>query len=190
MNQLQFDNGRYLNLPLSYPNVLADAEVKKRINEISTPTTAARFYLNGKKLSASDYKSYSDNLNLPSAPIQVRFALVTQRTSLRKFPTIDRVFNAQMNTDIDRFQESAVFPGEAVTVLNISKDQQWAFVQNYHYRAWLQLKDIAFAPKHIIEQFIDAKQRFLQRIFWNCSDTINLKYFFSRLIFYNGIFVF
>ncbi|XQW86763.1 SH3 domain-containing protein [Thalassotalea piscium] len=161
LNQQQFASEVFLKDPLSYPELITAEQVKKVITEISKPSKAARYYNKDKPLTDVDYQGYFNNMGLtfPDDQVKVKFALVTRRSSLRTFPTLDRVFNEQMNTDIDRFQESAVFPGEALAVLHISKDKQWAFVQNYHYRAWLQIKDIAFASKQTIEAFINKSER-------------------------------
>ena len=62
---------------------------------------------------------------------------MTQRASLRTFPTTERVFSAPGDTDLDRFQESAVFPGTPVAVLHASADGHWRFVVGATYAAWI-----------------------------------------------------
>lgn len=68
----------------------------------------------------------------------VQYGLVTHRAALRTFPTTLRVFSSQGDTDIDRFQESALFPGDAVAVLHESADGQWFFVTSERYSAWIE----------------------------------------------------
>ena len=75
------------------------------------------------------------------------FALVTQRADLRTFPTALRVFGTPGDTDIDRFQESALFPGTPVAVLHRSRDGAWSFVASPLYRAWIRSRLLAFGER-------------------------------------------
>lgn len=72
-----------------------------------------------------------------------RFGIVVQRTALRAFPTDLRVFNRQGETDIDRFQESALFPGDPVAIVHTSTDAKWLFVVSARYAAWVAADAIA-----------------------------------------------
>jgi len=76
------------------------------------------------------------------ARVAVRYGLVTQRADLRTFPTTRRVFSTTENHDIDRFQESALFPGDAVAVLHESRDRQWLFVTSERYSAWIEKRHV------------------------------------------------
>ena len=71
-----------------------------------------------------------------------RYGQVTHRADLRAFPTTLRVFNSAGDTDIDRWQESALFPGDAVVVLHESADGNWYFVASERYQAWVEKKHI------------------------------------------------
>ncbi len=160
-NQDQFDAGTFLTDPLSYPERLLGKEVESMILSISKPSSAKRFYKKDQLVTQADYQNYHQLMAIDELAEQtpVQFALVLRRTALRTFPTSDRVFNDKLNTDIDRFQESALFPGEALAVLHFSRDKQWTFVQNYHYRAWVKTDDIAFGAKQKIADYIGHKQR-------------------------------
>lgn len=72
-----------------------------------------------------------------------RFGMAVQRTALRAFPTDLRVFNRQGETDIDRFQESALFPGDPVAIVQASRDVKWLFVVSERYAAWVAADAIA-----------------------------------------------
>ncbi|QNN71641.1 SH3 domain-containing protein [Thermomonas carbonis] len=72
-----------------------------------------------------------------------RFGIAVQRTALRAFPTDLRVFNRQGETDIDRFQESALFPGDPVAIVHASRDAKWLFVISARYAAWVAADAIA-----------------------------------------------
>ena len=139
------------NLPLS----ISGEALKTIINSVSAIPASARFYADGTKLDASDWQRYRQLLALeavkPDNPLQ--FALVVRRTAMRAFPTLDRVFNEQMNTDLDRFSETALFVAEPVAVLHQNKRLGWALVQSYHYTGWVQLADIATGNREQILQY-------------------------------------
>jgi hypothetical protein len=156
-NQHLFASDPHMVNPLSSPDSLTKASLEQRIKSISSIPTSTRFYADGKQLTEQDYKVYLDNLNMAGIKMQnpVHFALVAKRSVMRTFPTLDRVFNEQMDLDLDRFQETAVFPGEAVAILHSSTDGQWLLVQNYNYLAWVQADGIAIGDKQQIQDFID-----------------------------------
>ncbi|MBW8823643.1 MAG: SH3 domain-containing protein [Xanthomonadales bacterium] len=83
------------------------------------------------------------------AQVEVRWAIVTQRADLRTFPTDTRVFrNAQgIRERIDRFQETALFPGTPVAVLHASRDGRWLFVVSPTYKAWMPREPLAYASQ-------------------------------------------
>lgn len=160
-NQTQYQARTFLFDPLSYPDVMTGDEVKSLILSISKPAKAKRYYSKNNQLTVSDYDEYHNDLALEQIKeqVKVQFALVLKRSSLRTFPTSDRVINYKFNTDIDRFQESAVFPGEALAVLHVSRDKKWVFVQNYHYRAWLKADDIAIGERSQIADYVNHQER-------------------------------
>jgi len=116
---------------------------------------AARFYADGRQLTAADFARYQQNMATATVPASVTasYALVSSRGIIRAFPTRDRVFNAGMDTDIDRFQETAVFVGQPLQVLHYSADRQWAFVRHYHYSGWLQVQHLALTDKRTALDF-------------------------------------
>lgn len=127
------------------PQSYTGAEVRSLIAQTSQRPQAARFYADGRQLTEADFSRYEQAMALPliAAQVPASAALVTTRGSIRTFPTMDRVFNQQMDADIDRFQETAVFPGQALQVLHYSQDKLWAFVRHYHYNGWLQVQHLA-----------------------------------------------
>jgi cell wall-associated NlpC family hydrolase len=62
---------------------------------------------------------------------------------LRSFPTDLRVFRSADDTNIDRFQENALFPGTPVIVAHESKDRNWWFVVSPLYAAWTRKEQVA-----------------------------------------------
>ena len=165
-NQRQYQQATYLVKPLSLPNELPGKVIRDYILAISKPSKSKRYDLKGEVLSFDDYQVFIDNLAIKALESlehtqQLSFALVTKRASLRTFPTTERVFSRPDDVDIDRFQESALFPGEAVAILHRSLDGEWAFVQNYHYRAWVKLDALAISDKKTIQGFIKASDRLI-----------------------------
>ena len=82
-------------------------------------------------------------LDAIAAKAPARHGLVVHRADLRAFPTALRVFNSAGDTDIDRWQESGLFPGDAVVVLHESADGQWYFIASERYQAWIEKKHVA-----------------------------------------------
>lgn len=131
------------------PQSLSATALTEKISGASARPGQPRFYANGTAVSAAQWQAYQHNLNIeavqPANP--VRFGLVVKRTDLRSMPTADRVHNENMALDLDRFQETALFPGEAVAVLHQSRDGKWLLLQNYHYTGWVQAADIALGSR-------------------------------------------
>ena len=99
----------------------------------------------GKPIAASTLGGILGNRALTTIPDsqQTRFGMTLRRADLRTFPTAVRVFNRQGETDIDRFQESALFPGDPVVIAHTSDDGQWLFVVSPRYAAWTPANAIA-----------------------------------------------
>ncbi|HJU40285.1 MAG TPA: SH3 domain-containing protein, partial [Tahibacter sp.] len=79
--------------------------------------------------------------------VPVRYGLVVRRADLRAFPTRLRVFSTRGDTDIDRFQESALFPGTPVALVHESRDGRWWFVASPLYAAWIEKDRVAIGDK-------------------------------------------
>jgi hypothetical protein len=58
-----------------------------------------------------------------------------------------RVFSRPGDLDIDRFQESALFVGDAVVVLHQSTDAHWLFVVAERYSAWIETTAVALGKR-------------------------------------------
>ncbi|WP_305806236.1 SH3 domain-containing protein [Stenotrophomonas sp. YIM B06876] len=123
-------------LPADVPRALVQAQ----INAISVVPTRPLYDVAGKPVTAAQLRALAHNLALAKIPASrpLQYGLVTHRAALRAFPTDLRVFSSQGDTDIDRFQESALFPGDAVAVLHESADGRWVFVTSERYTAWME----------------------------------------------------
>lgn len=127
-------------LPAELPRALVEAQIKA----ISSAPTRTLYDVAGKEVGAAQLRAISANLALAKIPASrpIQYGLVTHRAALRTFPTSLRVFSSQGDTDIDRFQESALFPGDAVAVLHESADGQWLFISSERYAAWIEKRFI------------------------------------------------
>ncbi|WP_282246949.1 SH3 domain-containing protein [Stenotrophomonas sp. PS02300] len=122
------------------PARLPRATVLADIQALSRWPQKPLFGEDGKPVAATARPAIEANLALDAIPAErpLQYGLVTHRAALRAFPTALRVFTSQGDTDIDRFQESALFPGDAVAVLHESADGQWLFITSERYSAWIE----------------------------------------------------
>ncbi len=99
----------------------------------------------GKPVPAATLDDIVAGINLGAIPAQqsTRHGLVVHRADLRTFPTRLRVFSSSGDHDIDRFQESGLFPGDAVVIAHESRDGQWWFVVSSRYAAWVEKRHVA-----------------------------------------------
>lgn len=154
-NQKLINDNDYIVDPLDYQKTLSKDDLEAAILKASSVPKSPRFYTDGRQLSAKHFAKYSDNLNLNAVKNtnKVRFGMVVKRTALRTFPTWDRVLNSGLDKDLDRFQESGMFPGESVAVLHQSTDKKWLLVRAYNYLAWTPAEDIAFGDANTIREY-------------------------------------
>lgn len=134
------------------PPVLTQELVRSWVERRSQPPTRRLFDERGDSVRASRIAALLDAVQLDAIPSEqpVRFGLVTERADLRTFPTRLRVFSNLDNTDIDRWQESALFPGTPVVIVHESKDGAWWFVVSRHYAAWVAKIHVAEGPRDMV----------------------------------------
>ena len=145
-----------------FPQQLPGDDVRARIRAISKRNKSELYNPAGDALGSKGYKKYEDDLGLESISdtVEVRFALVVKRADMRTYPTDNRYYKSPDDQNLDRFQENAVFPGDALAVLHVSADKEWAFVQSYNYAAWVRYESIAIGDRKLIGQYKSAS-RFL-----------------------------
>ncbi|GAB3781312.1 SH3 domain-containing protein [Dyella agri] len=127
------------------PHTLDRARVAGWIQAISERPTRPVFDADGQPVPAATLDALVDALALADIPAQqpTRYGLVVRRAALRAFPTALRVFSEKGDTDIDRFQETAEFPGTPVVIAHASRDGQWLFVVSPRYAAWTKKDNVA-----------------------------------------------
>jgi hypothetical protein len=140
------------------PATLPGDQVKGWIAELSELPDHPLYDVHGNEVPAATLEAWQRALALDAIPAQqeTRYGLVVQRTDLRTFPTAERVFSGRGGTDIDRFQESGIFPGTPVAVAHQSGDGQWLFVVSPRYAAWVRSDAVAFGDRQAVFDYADA----------------------------------
>ncbi|WP_088330290.1 NlpC/P60 family protein [Lacimicrobium sp. SS2-24] len=155
LNQRTFKLQSELTVLENLPGHYDKASLKAMIEEVSSVPRYDRFYADGRQLTQQDYDKYLQNMDLGALKTvnPVQFALVTTRTTMRRFPSDDKAYNDEMDLDIDRFIETGVFPGDALAILHRSRDGNWFLARAYHYLAWIPAKDVALGKRDEVLSF-------------------------------------
>jgi len=148
-NEHLFSENPLMNDMLNFSTSLTRSQISKQIKKISKSAKSTRYYSDGKQVTEKNYKSYENAINLAAIPNQqrIKLGMVVRRTNMRTFPTEDKIFKTTQSIDLDRFQETALFPTEVVAVLHESVDKKWWFVTSYNYSAWVKKVDIAIGTR-------------------------------------------
>jgi cell wall-associated NlpC family hydrolase len=114
--------------------------------------------VDGKAVPAATIDAVIANAGLDAirANVTPRYGMAVRRAALRGYPSDLRVFSHADDTDIDRFQESTLFPGDPLVVVQMSRDGQWAFVVSPRYAAWMHAADLAYGEAAAIFAHVDA----------------------------------
>jgi len=136
-------------------STLPGAEVAESIRALSKRPVRKLYAQDGAELTVAMLDTLEAALALDAVPetIILRFGLTVSRADLRTFPTAQRVFSDPVQHMIDRFQESALFPGDAVAVLHESRDGAWWFVASQRYHAWVLKAHIALGSREEVSGF-------------------------------------
>lgn len=134
------------------PDPLPRAFVHARIEAMSKLPAYPLHDRQGHALPQDRLAALRHGLALEAIPASrpLRHGLVVRRADLRRFPTAQRVFSTPGDTDIDRFQESALFAGDAVAVLHQSRDGRWLFVASERYMAWIDARHVAIGAREAV----------------------------------------
>ncbi|MEX2122629.1 MAG: SH3 domain-containing protein [Woeseia sp.] len=127
------------------PATLTHERVAAWVEELAERPAKTLYDVTGEPVSHAALDAVVDNRNLDAIPGQqsTRYGLVVRRADLRTFPTALRVFRSPGDTDIDRFQESALFPGTPIVIAHESRDERWWFVVSPRYAAWIEKQYVA-----------------------------------------------
>ncbi len=152
LNDALRERDRSIHRLTDFGEPIAADVVRERIDRLSAPLPDPRFDANGRPLDDDTRAGLRASLALERIddPVTPRFALVVRRTALRGYPTLAPLLRAPDDVDIDRLQESALFPGDAVVVLHASADGQWRFVVSERYAAWIEADALAVGPRETV----------------------------------------
>lgn len=142
------------------PATLTGTQVRSWIEGMSSRPTRTLYDMLGKEVPASTLDALAENLALDTIPASqpTRFGLVVARAPMRSFPTLQRVFSRTGDTDIDRWQESAEFPGTPVAIAHASADAQWLFVISPRYAAWMPAQFVAEGSRDkVLAYYTDSR---------------------------------
>ncbi|RPE77052.1 SH3 domain-containing protein [Vulcaniibacterium tengchongense] len=140
------------------PPSLDRALVAERVGGLSKRPTRPLYDAEGRPIPARALDAIVANARLDAIPERqpLRYGLVVHRAALRTFPTHLRAFSTRGDSDIDRFQESALFPGDPVAIVHESADGEWWFVLSPRYAAWIE-------KRHVAEGSADAVFGYLRK---------------------------
>ncbi|WP_127347393.1 SH3 domain-containing protein [Pseudidiomarina mangrovi] len=147
----------------SLPQAWSAEQLQQAIDSISRVPKYPRFYANGQQASEAQLADYRAAANIAGVQQEnpIRFGLALQRAAMRTFPTNDKLYSAVDDLDIDRFQETAVFPGWPLAIVHTSADGQWYLAQSYHYLAWIEARYVALGERQSVLAYAE-RQPFLQ----------------------------
>jgi cell wall-associated NlpC family hydrolase len=140
------------------PATLPRQQVAAWIGKLTRRPEKALFDVEGKPVAAATIDGVMANAALDAVPADVtpRYGMAVRRTALRGYPTGLRVFSHADDTDIDRFQESTLFPGDPLVAVHASKDGRWVFVVSPRYAAWVAAEDVAYGDAATVFAQADA----------------------------------
>ncbi|TWI11880.1 SH3 domain-containing protein [Aerolutibacter ruishenii] len=127
------------------PTALSDTQVRGWIDGLASAPTRPLWDEQDQPIAKATLDAIVANRAMDAIPARqpTRFGLAVERTALRAFPTSLRVFNTAGDGDIDRFQESALFPGDPIAIVHESADHEWLFVVSPRYAAWVAARHVA-----------------------------------------------
>jgi hypothetical protein len=126
-------------------STLSAVQVRSWIGKVSQYPDEPMFGAEGQRLERADFDRLMQGVALDAVPESqpTRYGLVVKRADLRSFPSPLRGYSSADDRDIDRFQETALFPGTPVVIAHESRDGNWWFVVSSVYAAWVEKHFIA-----------------------------------------------
>lgn len=120
-------------------------QVRDWVDGASSRPTTPRWDVDGNEVAPAIIDAMFSNAAVENIPTEqtTRYGLVVHRTDMRGLPTTMRIFSRRGDTDIDRLQESALFPGTPVVIAHQSADGEWLFVVSPRYAAWVEKRHVA-----------------------------------------------
>src|SRR5512141_1220317 len=165
VNAIAAENARLLQTDPTFhdlralPPMLPRKQVTDWIEALSKRPSKPMYKADGAPVASAELDALIAGLDLGAIAEQTaaRYALVMRRADLRTFPSTLRAFSEKGNRDIDRFQESALYPGTPVVVVHASRDGTWRFVISPRYAAWIEDRHLADGPAAQVFGYADSK---------------------------------
>lgn len=133
------------------PSQVAGGAVTQWIEALAASAKPELIDAQAQALGEARVQAMRANTRVAAVPANVtlRWANVVTRADLRSVPDATRAYRKAEDIiiNIDRLQESALFPGMAVVVMHESADGQWVFVNAYNYRAWMRKDALQFVSR-------------------------------------------
>ncbi len=109
------------------------------------PERFDEYYLEGNPTNADYWEKQKENLGLEALTerITTRFGFSVTRTTLKRYPTDDKIYKDGDSLFFDQMVQSDIQPFMPVAVLHESKDGNWFYVIAYGYGGWIKKTDIA-----------------------------------------------
>jgi len=151
-NDRMWQSDPHVHVLQDLPRELTRAQVRGWLDPLSAPPTRTLYDDQGREVTKPRLAAIAANtaVDAVAATAPARYGLVVHRADLRTFPTRQRVFSSQGDTDIDRFQESALFPGTPVVIAHTSADGDWYFVVSPLYAAWIEKRFVGEGPRDTV----------------------------------------
>jgi hypothetical protein len=134
------------------PTALPASKIRSWITGLSGYPDEDMFDAEGHKLEKTVFDELMRNIALETIPEsqRTRYGLAVKRADLRTFPAPLRGYDSADDHDIDRFQESALFPGTPVVIAHESRDGNWWFIVSPLYAAWVEKRFVAEGPAEAV----------------------------------------
>ena len=91
----------------------------------------------------------------PGKVIIPEYAILTENTSVRGFPTELKARNSLDEGAFDYFQETVLNYGNGVLVLHYTQDRTYAFVQGYNYAGWVLTSCLGMTDRATYKTFLN-----------------------------------
>ena len=145
----------------SWPASLPSEDIRRRIETLTGRLGTPLFKNADTEIEQAEIDAWLDNRALEriEASNDRLFGLVVKRAAVRRLPTAQRAFDRNGGIDIDRLQESALFPGTPVAVLHESRDGHWLFVQAENYAGWVETDTVGIAPRAEVMRYAARQPR-------------------------------
>ncbi len=140
------------------PDALPGEALRDAIRQLGDRIDFHPFRPDGTPYAQTEVAEWLANLNRSAIGESnpVKFALITRRAQMRRFPVSGPVRDQKLHPVVDKFDETAAFPGEAAAILHDSRDRRWALVRRGNYLAWMPSDALAVGGREAVRAYRNA----------------------------------